>query len=174
MTITVTEALRLKNEISNIVKQLQYKINQSSFGDNYEDDTLVSTDVENKFIDTETSLIKALTYSTNINNTLSSYNRSNGVDGMVRDMQNEKLLLSIYQGNLDKCKPNKRKRFETVGNTRVSIETEYKPTITSSVMKDKISQCKNKIRVFQTDIEKLNQGSIELNFGFSDLENISN
>lgn len=67
MEITITEALRIKNEVSNAVKTLEYGVRTSSFGYTTEDGQIVSED-KDKFVDVETSLINALGLSEELNN----------------------------------------------------------------------------------------------------------
>ncbi len=171
MELTLTEALRIKNEISNTIKTLTYNIHTSSFGETTEDGEVISEDKE-KFYIVETSLLKALKYSEELNNTISSFNKENEVDVIVRKMQNAKLLLDIYTRNLQKTKPNKQKRFENLGTVRKSIEIIYVPDITSKNMKEKMSQQKSLVRDYQSQVEKLNQNKIEVSFGYNNLENL--
>jgi hypothetical protein len=169
MEITLTEALRLKNELSNAIKTLQYSVHQSSFGTTSEDGQVIS---EDKFTDVEANLRKGLELSELLNSTIAAFNKESGVDSIVRRLQNEKLLLGIYTQNLQKTKPSKSKRFETVGNARQSIEITYTPLISSSEMKNKMSTCKSSIRAFQTQVEKLNQTKINVDFTYNDIENL--
>lgn len=171
MDITLTEGLRIKNELSNIIKTINYKIHQSSFGKIVEDEEIVSQDVET-FETVENSLIKALSFSEELNNKISMFNRTSGVDVIVRKMQNAKLLLDIYSRNLDKTKPKKNKRFENLGTVRKSIETVYTPFITAKDMKARISHQKSKIREFQSQIEQANQTKISVAFEYADLESL--
>lgn len=96
MEITLTEALRIKNEISNTIKTLTYNIHQSSFGVTTEDSEIISASNE-KFQEVEASLIRGLSYSEELNNAISTFNKETGVDAIVRKMQNAKLLLDIIQ-----------------------------------------------------------------------------
>ncbi len=153
MEITLTEALRIKNELSNSIKQLNYSIHQSSFGKTVEDGEIISQDVES-FENVEASLIRALGYSEELNGKISEFNRISAVDVIVRKMQNAKLLLDIYNRNLDKTKPKTNKRFENLGTVRKSIEIVYSPTITAKSMKDRITTQKAIIRDYQTLIMK--------------------
>lgn len=171
MEITIMEALRIKNEVSNAVKTLQYSIHQSSFGYTTEDGQIVSED-KDKFNDVEASLIKALDLSEELNNKISSFNKDKGVDVIVRKMQNAKLLLGIYTQNLQKTKPTKTKRFETVGNVRQNIEMVYTPYVSSTEMKEKMANCKSEIRDLQSQVEKLNQSKIEVSFSYANIENL--
>lgn len=171
MEITLTEALRIKNELSNTIKTLNYSIHQSSFGKTIEDNEVVSQDVET-FESVERSLINALNYSEELNSKIAEINKTLGVDSIIRKMQNSKLLLEIYSRNLDKTKPKTQKRFENLGTVRKSVEITYTPAITSKDMKERISSQKSKIREFQSQVEKANQNKISINFEYSDLESL--
>ena len=171
MEITLTEALRIKNELSNTIKTLNYGVHQSSFGKTVEDGEVVSQDVE-KFENVEASLIRALGYSEELNGRISEFNRTSAVDVTVRKMQNAKLLLEIYTRSLDKTKPKTNKRFENLGTVRKSIEIVYTPTVTAKAMKDRISTQKSLIRDFQSKVEKANQTKISVAFEYADLESL--
>lgn len=171
MEITLTEALRIKNELSNTIKTLNYGVHQSSFGKTIEDGEVVSQDVE-KFENVEASLIRALGYSEELNGKISEFNRISAVDVTVRKMQNAKLLLDIYSRNLDKTKPKTNKRFENLGTVRKSIEIVYTPTVTAKSMKDRISTQKTLIRDYQAKVEKANQTKISVAFEYADLESL--
>jgi len=171
MEITLTEALRIKNELSNTIKTLNYGVHQSSFGKTVEDGEVVSQDVE-KFENVEASLIRALGYSEELNGRISEFNRTSAVDVTVRKMQNAKLLLEIYTRSLDKTKPKTNKRFENLGTVRKSMEIVYTPTVTAKAMKDRISTQKSLIRDFQSKVEKANQTKISVAFEYADLESL--
>lgn len=172
MEITLTEALRMKTEISSVVKTLTYTLNYASLGDTKEDGEVISQN-DNVFSDVEEKLINALNYSEELNDTISSFNRTNRVDSIVRKMQNAKLLLNAYNNALPKTKPSTQKRFENLGTVRKSVNIEYVPLVSSSTMKNSISSQKETIRTLQTDLERLNQGTINVSFTYSDLENLS-
>ncbi len=172
MEITVTEGLRLKNELSTIIKNLTYKTYSASFGVTLEDNEITSKDAD-LFNDVEIILIKALNYSEELNNKLGSFNKETGVDAIVRKMQNAKLLLSIYTGSLPKTKPSKQKKFENLGTVRKSVEIVFKPSVSSTEIKSKISAQKEIVRKLQTEIEKFNQNVIEISFEYKDVEELT-
>lgn len=172
MEITITEGLRLKNELSATIKNLTYKTYSASFGVTLEDNEITSKDAD-LFTDVENTLIKALEYSEELNNKLASFNKESGVDSVVRKMQNAKLLLNIYTSSLPKTKPSKQKKFENLGTVRKSVEIEFKPSITSSEIKEKISAQKVITRKLQTEIEQINQNTISVGFEYEDIENLT-
>jgi len=172
MKITVTEALRLKNEIAGTVNSLNYAANTAQCGIVKEDDTVTSEEQED-FTTIFNRLNKALGYSAEINNTLSHFNRETGIDGKVREMHNEKMKLQILTHILPKTKPSTTNRFENLGNgQRKGIKVTYTPTIKSVDVKQMMAQAKTNMRTLQTEIEKLNQKEIELSFEHSDIESL--
>ncbi|SRR3989304_89767 len=174
MNITVSEALRLKNEISKSVQSIQSETFRAPLGSTKEDDQVITDEADiKKFGEAVSRLEKALGFSEEINSKISSFNKENQVDNKVRSMHNNKLLLSIYENALARTKPTKTTKFENLGNgTRKSIKVEYIPAVTSTEVKSKISHFKTKYRTTQNEIEILNQKTIELSFSHVDLESL--
>jgi len=173
MKITVSESLRLKNELKQQINTVQYETRNSPLGLNYENGVLTSDEENgNKFKQNISRLEKLLSFSHEINSKISNFNRENGVDDKVREMKNYQMLLEIYNGILQKTKPTKTVNFQTVGNERKQVTVEYKPTLTGAEVKEKQSSLKKQYRSLQNEIEKLNTREIELSFSFDDLENI--
>lgn len=173
MQITLTEALRLKSEISTVVKNLSRQINSASLGITKENDVIISRN-DIVFADIEDALIKGLNYSEELNNSISSFNKDNKVDAIVRKLQNAKLLLDIYTINLPRTKPTKQNRFESFSTERKVVEIVYTPSMSSKDMKEKILSQKAITRELQTQVEKLNQQEIEVSFTYEDIEALSN
>jgi len=172
MKITVTEALRLKNEIAGIVNTLNYASNTAQCGTMQEDGETISED-KDKFSQVFGRFEKALGFSEEINNTLSTFNRETSIDAKVRAMHNEKLKLQILSSALPKTKPSSTTRFENLGSgTRKSVKVTYTPTIHSNEVKKMMADSKKKMRAYQTEIEKLNQKEITLSFEHSDIEGL--
>lgn len=169
MEITLTEALRIKNELSSTIRTLTYNVHQSSFGVTTEDGQITSQDKE-PFSTVEAALIKGLAYSEELNNTIAAFNKETLVDATIRKMQNAKLLLDIYNSSLPKTKPTKQKRFENLQTVRQSIEVVYTPSISAKEMKDRIAQQKSIIRELQSKVEAINQKHIVVSFEYADLE----
>ena len=174
MKITVSEALRLKNELSNTIRTLQSETFRSPLGLTKEDDVVTSDESDaTKFNNVVERLQKALSYSEEINSKIASFNKENQIDDKVRAMQNNKLMLQVFENALLKTKATKTTKFENLGNgTRKSIKVEYTPTITSTEVKSKISNFKGKYRTIQNEIEVLNQGIIELSFSYENVESL--
>lgn len=173
MQITLTEALRLKSEISTVVRNLSRQINSASLGVTEENGVIISRN-DVIFADVEDALIKGLNYSEELNNSISSFNKDNKVDAIVRKLQNAKLLLDIYTINLPRTKPTKQNRFESFSTERKVVEIVYTPSMSSKDMKEKILSQKAITRELQTQVEKLNQQEIEVSFTYEDIEALSN
>jgi len=172
MKITVSEALRLKNEISNTVSKLNSETYRAPLGITKEAEVVVSNASDAvKFTEGVSRLEKALSYSEEINSKIALFNREHKIDDKVRSMHNNKLLMSVYENALPRTKATKTNKFENLGNgVRQTISVEYIPTITSVDVKSKISHYKTKYRTTQNEIEILNQGTLELSFSYEDVE----
>ncbi len=174
MKITVSEALRLKNDLSRTIKSIQSETYRAPLGLTKEDDQIISDEGDvKKFEEAVIRLEKSLLFSEEINSKIAAFNKTHQVDNKVRSMQNNKLMLSIFENALARTKPMKTTKFENLGNgTRKSIKVEYVPSVTSTEVKSKISHFKTKYRTAQNEIEVLNQGTIELSFSYEDLETL--
>ena len=175
MKITISEALRFKNEISNTVNKLNSETYRAPLGITKESDVVVSNEADStKFIEGISRLEKALSFSEEINSKIASFNRENKIDDKVRSMHNNKLLMAVYENALPRTKATKTNKFENLGNgVRQTISVEYIPTVTSVDVKSKISHYKTKYRTIQNEIEILNQNSLELSFSYEDVEALS-
>lgn len=174
MKITVSEALRLKNDLSRTIKSIQSETYRAPLGLTKEDDQIISDENDNKkFEEAIVRLEKALSFSEEINSKIAAFNKENKIDDKVRSMQNNKLMLTIFENALARTKPTKTTKFENLGNgTRKSIKVEYVPSVSSSSVKSKISHFKTKYRTTQNEIEVLNQKNIELTFSYDDMESL--
>jgi len=175
MKITVSEALRLKNELSKTIQTVQYETHRAPLGITKEDNQALNDEADGKkFTETVTRLEKALAYSEELNSKIALFNKENKIDDKVRKMQNDKLMLGIFQNALNRTKATKTTKFENLGNgTRKAIVVEYTPTITATEVKGKINGYKTKYRTAQNEIEKLNQGTVELSFSFENVEELA-
>jgi len=174
MKITVSEALRLKNELAKTVQAIHSETYRAPLGITKEDGQSLTDEKDGqKFNEAVDRLSKALSFSEEINSKIAQFNKENKIDDKVRSMQNDKLLLGVFEGSLVRTKAAKSTKFENLGNgTRKAIVVEYVPTVTSSEVKSKIAHYKTKYRTLQNEIEKLNQGFVELTFSYDDVESL--
>lgn len=173
MEVTITEALRFKNEIAAMIRKLESSIrypSQITFGTKTENGVVVSDSKSIPFNTALDNLSKMLNYSEEINNALANFNRTSGVDALVRKQNNLKLKYNVCEAIIPQTKPTKTKKFETVGNKREEIETEFIPSVNGSDIKKQMSAFKAEIRIVQAEIEKQNQGNITLSFSYEDVE----
>lgn len=174
MEIQVIEALRLKNEISNYVRDLEFHAKNSIVvGHTYEDDVIATNGGGFDYKDTLEKLEKALKFSEEINGKLADFNRVNYIDDLIRQKQNLKMLKEVYESILPKTKPTASNSWVILGEVRKQVLTEYRPLLQSKEIKEKIKIYKNSIREIQTKVEKLNQKTIELSFEYQDVDNLS-
>lgn len=171
MKITLTEALRVKNELSKIITDTQYKVRYSEFGSTSENGSIISGDNQH-FPELELTLVKALNLSQTINNTISDFNKESGVDKLVRALQNDKLFLKLYTDNLEKFKAKSSTKFQNLTASREEIKVVYEPYVSLTTAKARISEFKTKIRNNQNKIEALNTTVIDLPFEYSDVEGL--
>jgi hypothetical protein len=174
MKIHITEALRLKNEISALIRTLEYQAKSNIImGKTYEDNILASEGEGLDFDLTIEKLEKALQFSEEINNKLADFNRINGIDALIRKMNNYKMLKSVYESSLSKSKATKTTTWVIVGDTRKQVVREYRPLHNSTQIKDKINELKKSVRDIQSKVEKLNLETLELNFEHADIDVLS-
>lgn len=172
MKISVTEALRLKNEISKLVQKLQYNLMSCSLGKTLEDDVEISSRGVS-FNEANDALTKILKISEEINNIISKYNRDSGVDNIIRKLHNSKLLFEIYEKQLPNTKPKEHSKWENLGDgERKQVKIKYVPEISGIEMKKLINEQKKIFRDSQKQVESLNMKEIEVSFSYEDLESI--
>lgn len=104
MEIQIVEALRLKNEISTYVRDLEFHAKSSLVvGHVYEDGVKVTDGGEAAYNDTLEKLERALKFSEEVNAKIADFNRVNNVDNLIR--QNLKMLQEVYE-SISCLKPN--------------------------------------------------------------------
>ena len=174
MKITVSEGLRLKNEISKIVKNLEYKSKTEIVLGQTIEDGVVSTDNNDyHFENIYPKLEKALDYSEEINNKIANFNRENKIDAKIRKFHNLKLKKDVLEYLIPYSKPKITNKWTTVGNTRKKIVIEYKPSVNSKDLKKRVKEFKKEIRAIQVYVEASNNKKIELSFEYSDIDNLT-
>ena len=174
MEIQIIEALRMKNEISNHVRDLEFNAKNNIVIGNIYEDGVKTTDGEGfPYKETMEKLELALKFSEEINGKIADFNRVNHIDDLIRQKQNLKMLKEVYESILPKTKPTASNSWVILGEVRKQVLTEYRPLLQSKEIKEKIKIYKNSIREIQTKVEKLNQKTIELTFEYQDVDNLS-
>lgn len=98
MEIQVIEALRLKNEISNHVRDLEFNAKNNMVVGNIYEDGVKTTDGEGfPYKETMEKLELVLKFSEEINGKIADFNRVNHIDDLIRQKQNLKMLKEVYE-----------------------------------------------------------------------------
>ena len=172
MQVTITEALRIKNEVSTIIGQLQSHIGSVNFGKIMDGGKEICN--ENvSFPEYLIQLNKALSISQEINDGLAEFNVESGISSLVRQKSNCELLIRVYESAISMIRQPVSRRHEIVGAVRMEIETVFTPFLTKKEIKELIKACKATIRKIQQDIDMHNAETINFSFEYSDIENLS-
>lgn len=182
MTITVNEALRLKNEISNLLNSVQNIANRShlfgdqsriEYGELFEDGLRVEKPRGVTFENFKDRYYALLNYSNEINTEIARFNAENDIGFLVRLRSNltdvEKLLLQAAA----ESKAYDRSRSNYVeGIGRVEIKSTFEPFSSEDEYVAQARAVRDGIRGADNDIARLNGADIELSFSFGDVDDI--
>lgn len=167
MKVKITEALRLKNEISSLVNNTFGEA--ISHGSTFEDDVHINVtyDTFNVHIN---KVKRIFELSEHINDVLSTYNVNSGLSNIVRKLKNIEVLILKYNRAIDESTPTTSHRFVNVGNDRKLVTVRYEPTHTKKELKAELHALKLQERELRSKLDELNSSDIELNFEYSDLD----
>ena len=174
MTITVTDALRLKNDLARKIQSLQ--CTSFSCGKTTVDGVETgNTGDESEYAITEYAdrLARALNYSYALNSILARFNVLSGVSDNVRDKSNTTLLMTIWQSALQRSEPRTTKGHQVVGDKRIVVETKFEPYLAKGFIKSKIKALRDQLRTLQTRIDEANVKTIDLPFTYADVDALS-
>lgn len=177
MQVTVTEAMRIKNEISSTVSKVQAMQHQIQFV-RVKEDVKSAENTENisgtiswpVFISKITSLF---TMSEKINSILANYSIDSSISDKVREKANLQYLVDLFEVAIKNSESKTTTTSQVVGNNRVKIVTVYEPLLNKTELKDKIKVMKREVREIQSFIDSANSKMIELPFSYEDIENAS-
>jgi hypothetical protein len=188
MKVTVSEALRLKNEISKKITALagaftptksgRYSFMESSptaevsHGVTTEDGEVVSSSSAITSVELELKISKLYDLSQKINSVLTLFNAQSGVSDAVRERQNTLSLLLMYELFSKNSVPTANAKFEVVGAERKKITVAFRPHLTQDHIALKVAELKNKIRSLQQVVDVANGQQLEIPFEYSDLEGV--
>lgn len=179
MDITVAEALRLKKEVAEKVKNLQssllglhYSDNTISYGTTKEEGSVVSTDSTTTFPEALEDLLTALRVSQTLNDSISTFNSESGISTLVRERQNSKLLIQVLEKAMPQSKASSRVKFEIVGDVRQDIKMEFEPFLSVKDIRLQMKELRASVRASQTTIDQLNTTNIAVDITESDLDSL--
>jgi len=167
MKVTITEALRLKNEVSQIVNKVNaMAVDYGITKENGEESVISDRD---SFIDQIDKLEKILKISEAINSILAKFSVDSGVSDLVRKSKNIELQKQLLERSMG-YKQTSRLSYQVVGNERVAVKTEFVPYFSGKQIKEKIAGYKSILREVTSKIDVANSSMVELPFEYSDLE----
>ncbi len=171
MKVTVTEAMRLKKEISHTINDLQMQSRYSIYGVTKEDGVEKQPATSQvAFPDYLKTMEKAFSISEQLNSKLAELSVKTGISDMVRRKANLTVLKSALETAANQGVATSSTRHEIVGNSRTPIVTTFEPFMTKKDIKTRIKTIKAEIRAIQGVIDGNNAQQIELPFEYDDLE----
>lgn len=182
MTITVNEALRLKNEIASLVNGVQAiarhagSLGRSArlvYGKLVEDGLAVENQNGIAFEEYKDHYFALLNYSNEIHTEISKFNAANDIGFLVRQRSNLIAVEELLNQAATESKAYERTRSSYVeGVGRVEIETSFEPFVPDSQYVAEARAVRDGIREIDNEIARLNSGTLTLTFSFSDVDDI--
>ena len=182
MTITVNEALRLKNELSGLLNGVQTISKHGGmlsrqatlvFGELMEDGLKVETPNGIRFEEYKDRYYALLNYSNEINTEIAKFNAQNNIGFLVRQRSNLKAVETMLNQAATESKAYERSRSNYVeGVGRVEIATSFEPFVADSEYVTEARAVRDGIRDIDNEIARLNAGTISLSFSFGDVDDI--
>ena len=182
MTITVNEALRLKNEMSSLLNSVQAIARQTGmlgrqsrlvYGDLVEDGLAVENQNGIRFEEYKDRYFALLNYSNEINTEISKFNAANNIGFLVRQRSNLLDVEALLNQAATESKAYERSRSNYVeGVGRVEIQTSFEPFVPDSQYVAEARAARDGIREIDNEIARLNSGTISLSFSFKDVDDI--
>ncbi len=172
MKLTVTEAMRLKSEISEQIGNLLFTRRGVSYGTSTENDVRVDDESETTIVQHMERSHKLLAISYEINNVLDIFNKDNGISLKVRKMKNNQLMLSMYESALTNAVAKDVSRREKLDNKFVTVVTKFEPYLRKNEIRKIQKSLKAENRDLQSQIDRMNAQSITLKFDYQDFEDL--
>jgi len=177
MKISVTEALRLKNVISEKIREITSKSRQVSYGSWTETtkkttNRVVGESNELTFDQYIGALGRIYEISEELNSVLAKFNVDFGISDIVRKRSNLNALAAVYATAIDSAVPKKLVSYEIVGSTREEITKQFVPSVNKSELKRAQKALKEQVREIDSLIDKKNQEQISVSFNYGDIDSI--
>lgn len=182
MAITVNEALRLKNEISGLLRSVQEIASRSGFlvansrlvfGELLEDGLKVEKQNGIAFEDYKDRYYALLNFSNKIHTEIARFNAEKNIGFLVRQRSNLLNVEALLNQAATESKPYDRTRSNYVeGVGRVEIQSTFVPYVSDETYVAEAREVRDAIRTIDNEISALNSGTIQLSFGFRDVDDI--
>jgi hypothetical protein len=183
MKIPVTEAMRLKKEISAHIRKIQYSEMESnwrrskgsdssvSFGETYSDGLHLIDDGKIDVLQKIQNMGQLLRISEIINSAIANFNHENGIGQMIRTRQNDKFMLEYYDKVVLPNSVASIKSDRDKDSGKIS-KIEFIPILNKNDIRARIKELKNSVREIQAKVESLNTKMIEVDFSYDDLDDL--
>ena len=182
MTITVNEALRLKNEISGLLGGVQAigrhgaLLGRSSrlvYGDLVEDGLKVENQNGIRFEEYKDRYFALLNYSNEIHTAIAKFNAEHDIGFLVRQRSNLLDVEALLNQAATESTAYERRRSNYVeGVGRVEIQTSFAPYVSDAQYVTEARVVRDGVRDIDNEIARLNSGTLSLSFSFSDVDDI--
>lgn len=182
MTITVNEALRLKNEISALLNGVQgiarhgatgLRTARLTYGEQVEDGLKVVNENAIPFEDYKDRYFALLNYSNEINTVVARFNAQNDIGFLVRQRSNLLAVEELLNQAATASKAFEHSRSSYVeGVGRVEITTTFVPFVPDATYVAEARAARDAVREIDNEIARLNSGTVDLSFGFGDVDDI--
>jgi len=172
--IQVTEALRLKKEISNYFSRVAGSVrNKVYYGTTYIDNIKQNELLTNRISSSDyiVHLETLLNLSEEINDKLSNFNRVTKIDSLVRRKSNVQFQIDTLSIIIDSSSPSEKENVTiTSSGEKVKTVTKFTPVLEVEKLKQDLLTLKAEVREIQNKIDKLNLKTIDLSFNFEDFD----
>lgn len=174
MKVTVTEALRIKNLVSQKVQVIQTQFRNVQHGITTEENGTVVGQSDGVKLTNYLDALRAIyRISEQINSLLSRFNVETGIADNVRAKANLLTIQNYLEQSIEVCATKKTTSYVNLGQQRVAVTQIFSPFTTKAELKSQLKEVKKSIRELQTKIDFQNATLIELPFSYEDLDSIS-
>lgn len=175
MKIKVSEALRLKNDISQLVSRYQSRmlnLPKNCFGITRIDGEIQILPEDVDFFEKFNTLDVLLNISGEINNKLAVFDVESEISSMVRRLKNLELMKNILESNIENAKAYSKDEKDYGSTKSKKISFEPHEGINKKEIKSKIKTINKEMRFIQSIIDEKNAQDIELSFNYDDIDTI--
>jgi hypothetical protein len=173
MNVTVTEAMRVKNQVSQKVQEIQSQAHQVQYGVMKEGDAIIGEQDTKKFEDFLQALNGIYSISEKINSILARFNVESGIADAVRQKANLTSIQNYLESAIAQSATRKSTGWQMVGTQRTAVTQIFTPYMTKSELKAKVKAVKGEIRKLQSLIDSKNSEEIDLPFEYEDIDAIT-
>lgn len=186
MKITVSEALRIKKEVAEHIRAIEYNDMRGRsyrlsgkkdldiyFGETWENHELMHDEGKISVSDRINNVSKILDVSEDLNRLIAVFNHKNDVGILVRKRQNLKFLLNYYEEVVSKNSVPSAKSVRDKDTGKVT-KVVFKPSLSKAHIRNKIKGLRSDIRKIQADLDNINTQTIDIPYEYDDIYDLMN